>query len=264
MLAADHHLTDPQALHGPIEIAPAQAEQLGLPQPGQRRGADDHAQHRAEHVRGRGWGAARPALPERLRLADDDPVRDRADHGLELLHREELQVGVGVAGAPAPRTGRAPDGVLFRPLHVDRVLEDTVEHRQRVPHGLRREAFGDHRLAEAFDVAPGDAGDQFRAHSRADVEAVLALAVGQVALAHADVGELGPVGDACLVGGVRAGLRDPRVVLLGRLDAAELGLGLLARESKRRVLSLDPPIDVAGGRRGGARASVWGREGGEE
>ena len=70
------------------------------------------AEHRAEHVGRRGRGGPAAAAAHRRRLAVDDLVGDRADHRLELLERQELQVGLDVAAAPALGPRGAAGGVL--------------------------------------------------------------------------------------------------------------------------------------------------------
>lgn len=112
MLAAHERVAHPDALRAPVDVAPAQAEELALAQAAKRRDEDQDAKHRSQHVGRRRWRGPTPAATRRCPLAVHDLIRDRADHRVELLDREELQVGVGVALAPAPGAGGPADGVL--------------------------------------------------------------------------------------------------------------------------------------------------------
>src|SRR6185312_16607742 len=90
-------------------------------------------------------------------LTDDLLVGDRADDGLELGHREELQVGLGVAGVLTARAAGTTDGVVRAPVFFNRVLEDAMREREHVPHRLGALACLEHLLAQGFDSLAIDA-----------------------------------------------------------------------------------------------------------
>ncbi len=121
------------------------------------------AQDGTEHVRRRRRRRAAPAAPRWRGLAHDGLVRDRADHRLELLHRQELQVRLGIAGALAARTARraAPGSrrTSRSSIACSKTLCRNVEH---VADRLRAPPVLEHPLGERFDLLALDRGDAAR------------------------------------------------------------------------------------------------------
>jgi hypothetical protein len=77
---------------------------------------------------------------------------DRVEDAIKLGPCEELQVRVGIAGAPPARARRVLDRVARRPALLDREPEDRVQEGHHVANRLRRRASGQHRSREPFDV----------------------------------------------------------------------------------------------------------------
>jgi hypothetical protein len=77
VLAAHVRVRDPDALGAPVDVAPTQPSELGATQAGHRRGADQDAKRRPEHVRRWRRSGSAAAATERRRLAIDDLVGDR-------------------------------------------------------------------------------------------------------------------------------------------------------------------------------------------
>ncbi len=159
VLAANEGVAYSDSLYRPVDVAPAETEQLALPKAGHRCGQDDDAEHWAEHVWWWRWCGTWAAATRRRRHAGDGLVGDGAEHGLELLDAEELQVGLGVSGSAAAWAGRAAHGVLADEATVERLLEDRVQERHYVADGLWRAAALEHRRREGLDVRGRDVAD---------------------------------------------------------------------------------------------------------
>jgi hypothetical protein len=137
VLATNERVAHADPLGLPVDITPAQAQQLRLTQSGQRRDQDDDPQHRSQDI-GRRRRRPAPTAPRRRGLAQDHLVGDRTNDPMQLGDRQEQQVGIGVARAPSLGTGGAAHRVLGRPTLVDRVLEDRVQEGDDVANGLGR------------------------------------------------------------------------------------------------------------------------------
>lgn len=134
VLAPHPRVTHPDPLRAEVDIAPAQPEQLRLPQPRHPRHQDQQPQR----------GAARVAI--------DDVIRDRLDHPIQLRRRQKLQIRIGIAGPPAPWPRRVLHRVRARPALAHRQGEHRMQERHRVPHRLRRQPLRQHRPRQPLDV----------------------------------------------------------------------------------------------------------------
>jgi hypothetical protein len=157
VLAADERVANADPPGRPIDVAPAQPKQLGLAQPGHRRGQYQDPQDRSKNVRGRRWRGTRAARACRLRLAIDDTVGNRAQDGIELSHGQELEIRAGVALSAALRPSSAPDRILGHPARLDRMLEDRM---QDVARRLGLSASRKHRLGQRLNVGWLDLHDR--------------------------------------------------------------------------------------------------------
>ena len=105
-MAPDVVLPDPEARRRPVDVPPAQGEQLALAEAG----------HRRRHVHGA------------IRWAQDLIIRDRPEQGLHFLDREEPNVLVLLDLG----TVHLLDRVAIAPSLPSTELEDLEEERQRV------------------------------------------------------------------------------------------------------------------------------------
>jgi hypothetical protein len=126
VLAANERVAHPDPPSGPVDVAPAQPQELGLAKPRNRGGEDQDPKHGSEDVGRRRRRGAWAATARQRGSANDHIVRDRADHRVQLVDRQELQIGVHVASAAAPGPGRVADRVLVDQAALERVLEDRM------------------------------------------------------------------------------------------------------------------------------------------
>jgi hypothetical protein len=122
------------ALRHRVDIAPAHAQQLGLPDARRASGKDHQAQDRTE------------------RVTVHHHVRDHGDHRIELPGRQELQIGAGVGRPPPPGTRGIGHRVGLRPPLSHGQCEHGVQERHRVPHRLRGQALREQRPREPLYV----------------------------------------------------------------------------------------------------------------
>ena len=159
VLAAHERVARPDPLCDPVDVAPAQPEQLGLAQP-RHRGSEDHAHAapgRAHPVEAAATGpapfAGRLRLPDRRLRRGSPAAPRRAPRPSGTAGRDRRRRRAG------DRASRAPHGVLAHPAAVDRVLEDRVrESSTRCERVFGESSFLEHRGGDRFDVGPGHVG----------------------------------------------------------------------------------------------------------
>ena len=83
----------------------SQAEQLGLAQPGERRGQNEYPQNRPEHVGRWRWREAGPATARRGGCSRDRNVWEGVKKPVELGKRQESELGSFVPVGPRSRRG---------------------------------------------------------------------------------------------------------------------------------------------------------------
>ena len=130
--AARVALGDAHARRRPVDVGPAQADQLALAQAGHRGGQVQRPLDRAEVI-----------------------VGDRAQQSVELLALQEADAAMGVARRARPVHER--DRIGRRPAALDREREQTVQEVQLVADGLRgqtRPPLGAQELLDTRGVDP--------------------------------------------------------------------------------------------------------------
>jgi len=117
-----------------VDVSPSHPQQLRLPDASHGRDEDDDAKRRAECV------------------AVHRCVGDCLDHGVQLLERQELQVGTGIAHPAAPSPRSTLDRVGRRPAFRHGQREDRIQERHGVADRLWRGVLSEHHPGEALDV----------------------------------------------------------------------------------------------------------------
>jgi hypothetical protein len=242
VLASDVGVADADSLCLPVDVAPAQPEQLRLTDAGHRRHEDHDAKHGAEQL-GRWWrGRPRATAAGRCWLTDHDVIRDRSDHRLKLGNRQELQVGRRVTTSAPLGSCRSPHRVLVDPAAIETVLHDRMKKAEDVAHGLRAEAGSEHPVRERLNVGGRDLGERLASERGRQVDPLHRLAILEIGLARALQGQLATERLGSLVNGYASVLdRRPRPLLLLVLQDAEATLGLDAGESVGKARGADGP-----------------------
>ena len=102
VLAPHERVAHADPLRLPVNIAPAQPQQLRLPQTGERRDQDDDPQHRPQHVGRRRRRQPTSPTTHRRRHNEQRPhPGSHPGHGATPRPTEKEQVRVGIARAPA-------------------------------------------------------------------------------------------------------------------------------------------------------------------
>ena len=180
VLTPHERVADTDALSSPIDIPPAQPEQLRLAQTGHRSSQHHNAQHRPKDIRWRRRRRAATAAASGRRCPHHDLARNRPQHHLELVEGQELEIEVHVTPTPTTGARGTADWVLAHPAAIDRVLDDRVQEAQDVADRLRREAIGEHRRRERLRMSGRQVIDRQPANTRRDVDALHGLAALQV------------------------------------------------------------------------------------
>ena len=169
VLATHISVPDANPLCGPVDVTPPQPEQLGLAKPGVGGREHDRAQHRPEYVRRYRRRRAARASPCRLRASPNDRIGKCGDDGLDLVHGEELQIGVGIT-ASSLRTCGSRDRVGRAPSALDAQGEGRVQEGRDVPNRLRRRPALKHASHQTLHMGRRHGGRRERADRRGDVD----------------------------------------------------------------------------------------------